>query len=310
MKQQSRTKENLIFGQPEDFFAAFTQFDSLESPLQSPLLAFKANLSSAFQVGSVPFQLIRSAVLDQRFNQLMIAETIRGEAAVLEGEIAEAEKEKVAFEAATAAMETELADRDVIKNHAARTLETLDRYLSREDFLASAQELLRQVLVMCWAAFEILINDTLRILMNNKPAILKKVYDTKPYRDLLSSRTLFDALEANRYDLSSVVGDLFCEVIKLDSLEKIRDAIHLTLAEPSVDILLKDERLWRIAQQRHLIVHRRGLVDARYVERTSDRAKIGEHIKFDAFYVKASLALVRDIGCEFSRVAQRRLAED
>jgi hypothetical protein len=51
---------------------------------------------------------------------------------------------------------------------------------------------------------------------------------------------------------------VFCDVVNLDSLGKIRDAIHIGLTSPTVDIALKDERLWKISQQRNLVVHRRG----------------------------------------------------
>ena len=85
--------------------------------------------------------------------------------------------------------------------------------------------------------------------------------NNKPYRDLLSGQTLLDALTANEFNVSAAMGDVFCNVVKLDSLEKIRDAVGLCIAEPATDTMLKDERLWRMSQQRHLIVHRRGLVD-------------------------------------------------
>ena len=166
---------------------------------------------------------------------------------------------------------------------------------------------MRQVLVISWGAFEILANDALRALLNERPAIIKVFSDTRPYRDLISGRMLLDALETNAFNMSSVMGDLFCDAIKLDLLEKIRDAIHLALAQPSIDILLKDERLWRISQQRHIIVHRRGMVDARYLERTSDRATIGEPLTLGANYVELSLAIVRDIGCKLFEATNKRL---
>jgi hypothetical protein len=116
-------------------------------------------------------------------------------------------------------------------------------------------------------------------------------------------------MEANEFNLTSVTGDLFSEVVKLDSLEKIRDAIRFCITDAAVDAMLKDERLWRISQQRHLIVHRRGLVDARYIERTSDHAMIGDHLKLDAAYIEASLVLVRDTGCSIYSASQNMLLE-
>jgi hypothetical protein len=119
---------------------------------------------------------------------------------------------------------------------------------------------------------------------------------------------LIEALEAKDFNLSSAMGDVFCEVAKLDTLEKIRDAIHISLADPSVDSVLKGERLWKMSQQRHLIVHRRGLIDARYLERTSDRAAVGAPLILDGDYIEATLTVVRDAGCGIFTSANAKLS--
>jgi hypothetical protein len=306
--ESPEARENFLLVDPLEFFNGFPSVDTLESPLTAPLLAFKANLSSALQVGSVPFQLAHSGVIRQRFNQLMMAERIRSLKTVKAGEPVGEQAAKAAVEDAKRAMRNELADSDVVKRHANDALEVLNQHLRDQDFGASAQELLRQVLVICWGAFEILVNDTMRVLLNERPNIIRAFTDNKTYRDLLSTRVLLEALEAKSFNLSSAMGDLFCDVVKLDSLEKIREASRIALCQSSIDIILKDERLWRISQQRHLIVHRRGLVDARYIERTSDRAMIGEQLKVGAKYTESSLAVVRDAGCAPYAAAQQRLA--
>jgi hypothetical protein len=181
-------------------------------------------------------------------------------------------------------------------------------HLKNDVFRESAQELLRQVLVICWSSFEIFVNDILKSLLNVKPHLISSFQNSKPYREALSGQILLDALVANEFNVSSTMGDIFCEVVKLDSLEKIREAIRLCIAEPALDTILKDERLWRISQQRHLIVHRRGIVDPEYLRRTSDRAMVGDHLKLDGKYIKASLVLVRDIGCNLYEASRKRLS--
>jgi hypothetical protein len=204
-------------------------------------------------------------------------------------------------------MGEEFAHPAKITRNSHHALHILAAHLDKEEFLLSTQELLRQVLVMCWGAFEILVNDTVRVLLNERPKLIKAFAEQKPYRDLLSNRVLFDALETKGFNLSSCMGDLFCAVVKLDALPKIQEAVRIGLNEPSVDILLRDDRLWKLGQQRHLIVHRRGLVDAHYLDNTSDRVPIGEHLKVGAKYVEESLFLVRDTGLSIYKAAERRL---
>jgi hypothetical protein len=307
--KSSQARSIFLFGEPPGFFQSFRHIECAESRINAPLLAFEANLSSALQVANIPFQLTQVAVVEQRITQLTIAEKIRCRTKVEAGEIAEEDTDKVAGEIARDRLSGELKDDEMITRFANHTLLILDRHLQNDEFAESAQELLRQVLVICWGALEILVNDILRVLLNAKPQLMRTLTIHKPYRDVLSGQIMLAALEANQFNLSSAMGDLFAEAVKLDSLEKIRDAIRLCVTDPAVDAMLKDERLWRISQQRHLIVHRRGLVDARYIERTSDHAVIGDHLKLDAAYVEASLVLVRDTGCSIYGATQKRLLE-
>lgn len=307
---QPNAKKNFIFGEPSDFFAQFAKFLSIGPSLRGPLLAFRTNLSSAFRVGSIPFQLTQNAVLNQRYNQLLIAARIRGRASVIEGSLPPNEEDEAISKAAHTSMAGELADPEMIDHHAKATLTTLRGHLQNPEFRATAQELLRQVLVITWGAFENLVSDTIRVLMNERPTIILKFMETKSYRDLFSSRRIMEVLETNNFNLSSCIGDFFCETANLDSLEKISEALHISITQPSLDVMLKDERLWRISQQRHLIVHRRGLIDARYLERTSDHGVIGEQLILDANYVEASLSFIRDVGCALLEAAQQRLEID
>ncbi len=302
------SEDIFLFGEPKGFFDAFKQLEPFDGPLQSSILTFKSNLSSAIVVGNVPFQLTHSGVLDQRFNQLHIAEKIRSRNTLLPGEnnISQ-DEEDAAFKRAEEKMKDELKDPEIINMHSVQTLKLLDRHLETQDFQSSAQETLRQVLVICWSAFEVLISDTLRSLMNECPKIIGNFTDTKPYREALSGRALLEALENNNFDLSHGMGDLFCDLVKLDALEKIRAAILIALVDPKLDIQLKDERLWSISQQRHLIVHRRGVVDSHYLERTSDSMLSGDDIEFKSAYIEECLVVVRDVGCSILKSAQFRI---
>jgi hypothetical protein len=299
--------EHFLLLTESEFFGAFPPVDSLGSPLRAPLLAFRSNLDSAISVGTVPFRLVSAGVVNQRLTLLLGAERIRSLHTVQLGENVSPEVEKAAGDTARAKVLKELDDKDMLLHHAAAALKVLHQYLREDDFRISAQELLRQVLVMAWGSFEILVNDAIRVLLNERPRLIKTFADQKPYRELLSNRVLFEALDAKDFNLSSSMGDLLCEVVKLDALPKIQDAVHIGLNEPSLDILLKDDRLWKLGQQRHLIVHRRGLVDAYYIEHTSDRAPIGEHLKVRADYVEESLLLVRDAGLAIHKAAEQCL---
>ena len=136
-----------------------------------------------------------SGVLDQRFNQLVIAENIRNRSNAPETEDGKRERELISRKSAKERMDAEMQNQEVINKHAQSTLNVLAGHLMSNDFQSSAQELLRQIIVMCWGAFEIIANDGLRVVLNIKPSVFRAIVETRPYRDSFSSRVLIDALE-------------------------------------------------------------------------------------------------------------------
>jgi hypothetical protein len=303
------TRDSFLFREPEGFFDDFENKKEISEALREPMLSLRANLHSAITVGAIPFQLAQSAVLDTRFSQLSIAARIHelrvNPASSNEDEIKE--RDRIAHENAKRNMASEMRDPEVITRHAWSTVAMLKEHLQIDEFRMSTQELLRQIVVMCWGAFEIVATDTIRVIMNRKPALFGVLSDVKPYREIFSSRVLIEALDSNGFDLSSKMGDLFCKEVRIDSLQKIRDIYRVILSDRAVDTLLNNELLWRIFQQRNLIVHLRGLIDVRYLDNTSDTGTIGEHIVFKAPYIVASLNIVRDVGIAIIEGCHRNL---
>jgi hypothetical protein len=301
------TRESFLFREPLGFFDEFEKKDEISDSLLQSLLTFRANLHSAVLVGVIPFQWVQSGVLDQRFNQLVIAANIHNVPIGPETEDEENERKRISRKSAIEQMNSELRDPEVITRHAWSTVNVLKKHLIRNDFQMSAQELLRQIIVMCWGALEIVANDALRVVLNSKPTVFRDIIETRPYRDAFSSRVIIEALETNGFDLSGKMGDVFCDVIRIDALDKIRNICSLVLADALVDAALKSEPLWRIFQQRNLIVHRRGLIDTWYLENTADSGTIGAHITFNASYVEVSLNVVRDAGFAIIKGCHRKL---
>jgi hypothetical protein len=121
------TIESFLFREPARFLDEFDQKDKVWGALAEPLLAFRANLSSAIRVGIIPFRLAHSGVLDQRFNQLMIASKIHFRGT----EEGERERQRRVLQRANEEMDAEMRDQEVIERHADSTLNVKGRHLSR-----------------------------------------------------------------------------------------------------------------------------------------------------------------------------------
>ena len=224
-EHQSAALTSFLFGEG-DFTEELPESEYPDDPTTPILQAFRANLQSAVRVGNIPFQLVHNGVLNKRYTQLLIAEKIRCKTKVDRGQISEQETDEEAHRCAQEGMAAELRDQAVINRHANETVNTLNDYLKDIGFSRSSQELLRHVLVMIWSAFEVLASDTLRTLLNAKPVLIKAFADSRPYRDFLSARLFMEALEENEFNLSASIGDVFCDAVNLNSLEKIKDAIR------------------------------------------------------------------------------------
>ncbi|QGM94081.1 hypothetical protein F7D13_08620 [Methylocystis rosea] len=290
------SRDRFIFGEPPLFFEPFEQRSLISSPIAQTLLSFKSNLNSAIQVGSIPYRLAHASILDQRFAQLHSAERIRA----LKGSEDKSGTESPAHETARLRMSEELKDGSVIMWHACRTLDLLDKHINEPEFDSSASELLNQVIVMTWGAFETLVNDSIRFMLNEHPSIVSCFVTSRTNKDALIGRNfMLDALQENNFDLSKMMGDIVCNAMKFDSIGKIRDAVRSLLNNDEIDTSLKNTELWLVSQRRHLIVHKRAVIDSSYIANTTDNGQIGEKLSLKASYVEESLVLVRDIGLAF-----------
>jgi hypothetical protein len=61
---------------------------------------------------------------------------------------------------------------------------------------------------------------------------------------------------------------------------------------------LSDHELWLLAQRRHLIVHRRGIVDNRYLESTGEKLVPGSQISISPSDIERGLDIVCSAGIE------------
>ncbi|GAB1581725.1 hypothetical protein [Phyllobacterium phragmitis] len=300
-KATNASRNRFIFGGPLSFFEPINAAEKDAGIISGPFSAFRENLQSAILVGSIPFQLVQSSVLQQRFNQLHTAARIRSLKG--DGSKREPEAEKAAYQIARDEMDKELQDKTVINRHAGNTLSTLDSHLRNIDFSTSADELLRQVIVMAWGAFETLVNDGLRVSINSDPTKILKIAVDKNYKDALFGKSIIDELDKRGFNLSNCMGDLFIDAVRIDNLEKIHDVCAKLFSAPELNKALKDKELWKLSQRRHLIVHRRGIVDNRYLGKTGDKRVLGARLALTADEVEAALTIVRDTGITFTRVA-------
>ena len=91
------------------------------------------------------------------------------------------------------------------------------------------------------------------------------------------TRLDIDTLAAYQFNVSTRLGTILIDQDDLADLPGIKTVFSALFGErASLIAALDDQRLWVLTQQRHLIVHRRAIVDQRYREQTGSDVPIGE----------------------------------
>lgn len=294
--------ERFLFLSPTDFFDSLdSAISRLAPPLSEAATVFRDNLSSAIAVGSIPFAMARAAVVSRRFQAIHSAERIRALADVKAGEDLTPELQRRAYERASKRMDQECASPNGRNRSVKETMSELGGALTDSDFDTAASELLRQTLVMVWGAFEVFITDAVIGLVNERPELAMALLASEQTRRHFPSRGVpIDALAKYEFNVARSMGIVLSEERQFDSLPVIRDVLSIALpGKVELRRRLADESLWTLWQRRHLIVHRRGIVDHAYVSKTPDTARIGSRLEVTSTQIDSSLSLVRDTAISF-----------
>lgn len=174
----------------------------------------------------------------------------------------------------------------------------------------ASSELLRQGLVLVWGAFEVLCRDLFVSYLNHVPAAGLALVTDPTTKRLFPRGFEFEDLVQWNFDLSSHLGDLLSVGCDMGSCSTIK-SVFLTLLPGDEALLsaLSKSDIWMLSQKRHLIVHRRGVVDKRYREATGDDAELGSELTVTPGHFKAYVYAVRDVGSTLINSVSRRCSK-
>ncbi len=262
---------------------------SVSEPLRATVAAFRRNVEAIIWVATLPYAIANAGASNSRYRQLLASERIKAEF-LKDGFENEECRDKEATRCAREALETEsekaLVERD--------TVNSLD-FLFGHGLERGAQELLRQSVVLAWSAFEVLIGEIFRNVMNSQPHLTKQLMECEQTRRMFQLKAIpLDTLLESKFDLSCRMGDVLLELHPLDSAISAKIVFQVLL--PSSPAFLDSDELRLLNQQRHLIVHRRCIVDDAYIRATGSDVQGGSELTFQTKDVVSAMRVVRDCG--------------
>ena len=276
--------------------------EDLPAPLKGAADAFVSNIDSATRAASIPYTLTQASTAQRKFDRFYAAESIRVLKKVSPDEKVTVELEREAYEKADAKM-IEFVDSiegaAEIRNAIVKSLADLSENV---EFRLGAQELVSNTTVMVWGAFEAFVSDAMTVFLDLNPKLASALLSDSKTKKHFSGRVSIEAIEGYGFDVSGSMGNLLLGERGIDSLAVIKDVFQ-TLFPTHSDLhaTMKKDGLWLLWQRRHLLIHKRGLVDAAYLKQTGDKQPVGERLRISASYLDEILGLVSGAGVQFVR---------
>jgi hypothetical protein len=250
---------------------------------QQVLTAFRHSLSATVSTVTMPFALAYASTEQWHFGRLHIAERIRAqmitEDGVPEGETIETYREREAHVKAQSSMQDFSKSEDGLNILIGDTCTFLMNGL-HHGLEAATKELLQQGLVLLWSAFEVLFRDSFETLLNEAPGNIQTLISHPKTRKRFEAERLpLDTLVQHGFDLSSRLGSVLIAQQDFSDLRTIKAVYSVLFPEGAVLNDALDHRdLWMLFQRRHLIVHRRGVIDQAYLQATGENGAIGTQL--------------------------------
>jgi hypothetical protein len=290
-----------VFLVPDDFAASaktLTELSAAAPPiLRSIASSFLGSLLGVVRTLSIPFHYTHSHIQGLHWQRIHMEERIRAR-----GIENEAEREPAALSFARKRFEDYLQG-DGGKQIADDVVERLLWLKNDPDSLAAARQLTRQGLVLTWSAVEVLARDAFVYLLDGRPAYADRLLsDASNKKRFSADRIEWQTLASYGFDLSSNLGTYLISKSDLKNVPAIRSAYGALF--PDADDLrtaLADRRLWDLSHQRHLIVHKGGVVDQAYLEATGASLALGDLITVSPGEVETMLSGALCMGTELIR---------
>lgn len=261
-------------------------------------------LRGATSAASLPFELIHDAVNQRRFDRILGAERIRLLPLPSEQEVENADE--LALSRAQESMRRfldSLEGRNFVRDS---IVYELDRSLRTPTICSAAAELLIQTLVSTWTIFESFARSFSIAWINGDPRRAEPVLASPDLKEYFGKQVVdIKVIGDHDFNLSKSMGNILFREKRLDSLPVIRSVMEALFNDVHIRAALGDD-VWMLNQRRHLFVHKRGLVDREYLERTGDSAPAGKRLHITSHDVERYLESVQRAVIAIATAAEAR----
>ncbi len=269
--------------------------------LDRVVAAFEYNLTEAIDLAALPFTVGCEITNRALFQRLHIAARIRarppfGTAEDIVDEEAAARNANIEFKEITS--KHSRPENSQGYDHLFSIIETVNGLLSSADFRERSQSLLRQSAILTWNALEVFVRDLLEVAMNESSSLaLRFIKDPEASNRFEIKRVSLAGLEDFQFDLSQRLGTYILEGRDLSDISALRVCLFaLCPGQTELQTALKSHELYLLCKKRHLFVHRRGIVDKKYIAESGCPEKAGDKLLVVPSDLERDISLVWGVG--------------
>lgn len=236
------------------------------------------DLRGVVSAATIPFQLEQDAVHQDRFRRFLTSERILA----LEKKPSSPEEEAISEvrcrERAQARMAEYIASTEGHEDIIDSIILGLRRHLDSSEILFAAEEILFQAQVAGWSAFESFSREFIIEWLNRNPSQAIDLIGDPSVQKLIGSKALsISDLSDFGFDLTRSMGNIVFSKAKFDSFHPMKKVFKILFDNPKLQLAFGPQ-LYELNQNRHLIVHRRGIVDTEYLKNTGKELEPGKRL--------------------------------
>jgi hypothetical protein len=288
---------------PLEKFVLTDSETKLSDEFERLVQALEYNLVEAIGLASLPFTVGSEIANRELFQRLHIAARIRAKPAFGEGE--DFAYNIAAFDAALEAFKRTIStherpEKDGEYDYLFSVISATNGLLSSSDFLEKSQTLLRQATVLCWNALEVFVRDILELLMNEDIELALRFIDDQDAHSKFDLKKIsLASLKNFDFNLSKKLGTYILDGRDLSDISSVRVSLSALFAgRRNLQEAIKSRDLYLLCKKRHLFVHRRGIVDNKFMAESNCVEKVGDRLSVLPGVVEKEVNMVWNIGRE------------
>jgi hypothetical protein len=260
--------------------------------------AFRANIEGLISTVSMPYKLAHTSSIRAHWRRIHMAARFEMMALDAEAEVErlsspnpkpkaeetdEAQEKRLqegAFERGSTKMSEFVRSAEGKAAIRRDTLDFLEALQSDRSLTGAANELILQGVVLCWGAFEVLARDCFVAHLDAAPArSITLLADPVAKRRFELSKVSLETLAAHSFDLSGRMGTLLAQQQDLSDIHSVKSIYQALFSnDAKLSDALSDSDLRLLSLRRNLIIHQRGIVDAKYKASTNCSQGVGDRL--------------------------------